>query len=118
MTEATELARTAALAADSKKATDVVAFDLTGMSDVCDAIVVCTAPNSHLADSVVDEVEERERTEHGLTPQPLGRRRDRRWVVMDYGSLVVHVFDPEARSFYRIEKLWGDAPRIELGLAL
>lgn len=113
---AISLARIAALAADAKKATDVVALDLAGVSDVCEAIVAATAANARLADSVVDEVEERVREALGVSPLSIEGRSDCNWVLIDYGSVIVHLFTPEARDFYRIERLWGDAPVIELGL--
>lgn len=113
---AVELARVAARAADAKKATDVVVLDLSGVSDVCEAIVAATAANSRLADSVVDEVEACVRLSFGVSPLSIEGRSDGRWILIDYGSVIVHLFTPEARDFYRIERLWGDAPRIELGL--
>ncbi len=116
MSESIDIARTAALAADSKKADDIVALDLAGLSDVSDAIVICTGANSRLSDSVVDEVEEQVRLQHGISPISIEGRADGRWILMDFGNVVVHVFSPEARSYYRIEHLWGDVPAIELGL--
>lgn len=83
---------------------------------MCEAIVAATAGNSRLADSVVDEVEERVRQSCGVSPLSIEGRSDGRWILVDYGSVIVHLFTPEARDFYRIERLWGDAPRIELGL--
>lgn len=114
---ASDLARVAALAADAKKAEDVLALDLTDLSDVCDAIVVATAANARLAESILEEVEERLRSQFGLSPLSLEGREDVRWQLMDYGALVVHVFSPEGRDFYRIERMWGDAPVIEVSLA-
>ena len=116
MVSSIEVARTAALAADAKKATDVMALDLTGLSDVCDAIVVCTAPNDRLASSVIDEVEERVRLDCGLTPLSVTGGHAGPWMLLDYGCVVVHVFSPEGREFYRIERLWGDAPTIDVAL--
>lgn len=116
MSQPIDIARTAAVAADSKKADDILALDLAGLSDVSDAIVVCTGANSRLSDSVVDEVEERLRLDHGISPISIEGRADGRWILMDYGNVVVHVFSPEARDYYRIEHLWGDAHVIELGL--
>ena len=116
MQESIDIAKTAACAADAKKATDIVAFDLAGLSDVNDAIVICTGANNRLVDSVVDEVEEKVRAEHGISPISIEGRNDCRWVLMDYGVIAVHVFSPEGRDYYRLEHLWGDAPAIELAL--
>lgn len=112
-----EVARLCAAAADAKKAEDVVALDVCAVSDVSCAIVVCTAANPRLADAVVDEVEERVRERFGLSPLSVEGRGDGRWILVDFGSVVVHVFSPEGRAFYRIERLWGDAPTISLGLS-
>lgn len=110
---AADIAKTAALAADSKKADDILVLNLEGLCDVCDAIVVCTGANSRLADSVVDEVEERVHKEFGVSPLSIEGRVDGRWMLIDYGNVIVHVFSPEARDYYRIEHLWGDAASIE-----
>lgn len=109
-----DIARTAALAADAKKANDICALNLEGLSDVCDAIVVCTGANARLADSVVDEVEERVRLEHKLSPLSIEGRADGRWMLLDYGQVIVHIFSPEARDYYRIESLWNDAPALDV----
>ena len=109
MTTPIDIAREAAMAADDKKASDVVALDVRGISDVVDAIVVCTAANSRLAGAVVDEVEE-----FGLSALSVSGKGDGPWVLVDFASVSVHVFSPEGRDYYRIERLWGDAPRIDV----
>lgn len=112
--EAFELARVAAAAADAKKADNVIAIDVTGLSDVSDALVICTGGNARLADSVVEEVETRVRETFGLSPLSVEGRGDGRWILIDYGEAVIHVFSPDARDYYRLERLWGDAPRIDV----
>lgn len=114
MSTSVDIAQTAARAADAKKADNIVVLNLEGLSDVCDAIVVCTGSNSRLADSVVDEVEERVRAEHNIFPLSIEGRVDGRWMLIDYGSVIVHVFSPEAREYYRIETLWNDAPELNV----
>ncbi|GJM55401.1 ribosome silencing factor [Coriobacteriaceae bacterium] len=109
-----EIARTAAEAADSKKAQDVAVIDVTGKSDVCDCIVVATVANNPQAHAVMDAVEEAVRTGCGVKPLSVEGRDGMSWVLIDYGPVVVHVFKPEQRAFYRIENLWADAPRIEI----
>lgn len=110
------LARQAALAVDAKKAQDVLALDVRDIGCACEALVICTAPNARLADAVTDEVELRMRQAFGLEPVAIEGRREGRWIVVDYGALVVHVLSPEARAFYRLERLWGDAARIAVEL--
>ena len=112
-----ELARIAAMAADDKKATDIVLLDLTGLSDVCDYFLICTAANGRLLSSVVEEVEEKVKANTGQGPLSHEGRAGASWVLLDYGSVVFHAFLPETRDYYRLERLWGDAPQIDLGFA-
>lgn len=112
---AEQVARTAAAAADAKKADDVAVLDLTPLSDVCDYFVIATGQNSRLADAVVDEVEEKVADTCGEHPFSIEGRDEGSWILMDYGSVIVHVFSPEARDYYRLERLWGDAPVLDLG---
>ncbi|WP_072370727.1 ribosome silencing factor [Thermophilibacter mediterraneus] len=112
-----ELARVAALAADSKKARDVVLLDLSAQTDVCDYFLICTGENPRQVDAIVDEVREKVSANCGVSPISCEGREGLSWVLVDYGSVVVHVFKPETRDFYRLERLWGDAPRVELDLA-
>ena len=109
-----ELAKVAAYAADDKKATDIVLLDLTSKTDVCDYFLICTGANPRQVDAIVDEVREKISANCGLSPLSCEGREGLSWVLVDYGSVVVHVFKPETRDFYRLEALWGDAPRIEL----
>lgn len=111
-----EVARTAAYAASAKKAEDIVVLELGTLSDVCDYFVIATGSNKRLADAVVDEVEERVAASCGEHPISIEGRDEGTWILMDYGSVIVHVFTPEARDYYRLEKLWGDAPTLQLDL--
>jgi len=80
---------------------------------VTDYFVIATGQNDRQVKTIVDAVEDRLR-EFGA--KPIGREGERegRWVLIDFGDLVVHVFMPEEREFYRLEKLWSDAPRLQL----
>lgn len=109
-----ELAKVAAISADAKKAFDIEVLDLTGISDVCDYFVILSASNSRQADMLVDEIEEKVFKNCSVKPFSIEGRAGLSWVLMDYGSVVVHVFLPESREFYRLERLWGEAPRVEL----
>ena len=108
--DAKEVARVAALAADDKIAEDVCIIDLTELSDVCDYFVIATGLNNRQTDAIVDEVEEKVADACREHPFSIEGREERTWILMDYGSVVVHVFTPEAREHYRLAKLWGDAP--------
>ncbi|MDM8270932.1 ribosome silencing factor [Thermophilibacter provencensis] len=111
-----ELAKVAAHAADSKKAGDIVLLDLSTKTDVCDYFLICTGENSRQVDAIVDEVREKVSANCGVSPISCEGREGLSWVLVDYGSVVVHVFRPETRDFYRLERLWGDAPTVELNL--
>lgn len=111
-----ELAKVAAFAADSKKASDVVLLDLSTKTDVCDYFLICSGDNPRQVDAIVDEVREKVSANCGVSPISCEGREGLSWVLVDYGSVVVHVFRPETRDYYRLESLWADAPRVELGL--
>ena len=113
---ASGVARAAAQAAYDKKGEDVQVLDLTELSDVCDYFVLATGTNNRQVDSIVDEIEEKVAEACGEHPFSIEGREQKTWMLMDYGSVVVHVFTPEARDFYRLEKLWGDAPQLPLDL--
>ena len=113
---AEDVARTAAQAAYDKKAEDIAVIDLTELSDVCDYFVIATGSNNRQVDSIVDEVEEQVAKKYDEHPFSIEGREERAWILMDYGSVIVHVFTPEAREYYRLEKLWGDAPVLSLTL--
>jgi len=111
-----EIARVAALAADDKKATDILVLDLSGLSDVCDYFLICTAQNRPQMDAIVDGIREKVAKNCELHPISSEGRQGSSWVLIDYGAIVVHVFRPESREYFRLEKLWGEAPRVPLGL--
>jgi len=81
---------------------------------VTDYFVICTGTNDRQVKSIADEVEEQLRVRAGL--KPIGREglTEGTWVLLDFADIVVHVFQPADRDFYRLEKLWGDAPRLVL----
>ena len=113
---AEDVARAAAQAAYDKKATDIAVIDLTELSDVCDYFVIATGSNNRQVDTIVDEVEEQVAKKFDEHPFSIEGREERSWILMDYGSVIVHAFTPEAREYYRLEKLWGDAPVLSLTL--
>lgn len=107
-----DIARCAAFVADAKKANDIIVLDVSHLSDVTQALVICTGATARLSDSVVDAVVEQLRIKFGIEPFGIEGRTTKRWIVLDYGTVVVHIFIPEARDYYRLEHLWGDAPRL------
>ena len=110
---ATELVRAAAQAASDKLAENIVAFDVSEQLVITDAFLLCSAPNDRQVRAVVDAIEDRLR-EIGAKPVRREGERDGRWVLIDYGEIVVHVQHEEERQFYALERLWRDCPTIEL----
>ncbi|MDP2232307.1 MAG: ribosome silencing factor [Actinomycetota bacterium] len=112
--ESREIAVIAAEAASDKKATDILAIDVAQLLVVTDYFVICTGSNDRQVRSIADEVEEQIRVRCGL--KPIGRegQSEGKWVLLDFVDVVVHVFQPDERGFYRLDKLWSDAPRLAL----
>jgi ribosome-associated protein len=107
----------AARAADDKKATDIVVQEMRKALPITDYFVIVTGANNRQVDAITEAVEEALRKEAGV--KPIGREGldEQTWVLLDYGDIVVHVFQPELREFYRLESLWSDAPFIDLAEA-
>ena len=114
---ATERARqltvAAAEAAADKLADQIAAFDVSEQLVITDVFVVCSASNDRQVRAIIDAVEERLRE---LDAKPVRREGERegRWVLLDYGDIVVHVQHEEERAFYSLERIWRDCPVIEL----
>ncbi|MBR2834515.1 MAG: ribosome silencing factor [Coriobacteriales bacterium] len=111
--DARELALEIAKIADEKNGTDIVILDLRGISDVADFFVIATGANNRLVDALVDEVENQLRPK-GVSAFAIEGRQDNTWALMDFGAVIAHFFQPDTRALYRLERLWGDAGRIEL----
>ncbi len=109
--EAITLARTAAQAAADKLATDIVLIDVSDRLAITDVFVVATGGNERQVEAIVDAVEEQLR-HAGSKPIRREGQRDGRWVLLDYGDIVVHVQHSEERIFYSLERLWKDCPFI------
>ena len=104
----------AAEAAAEKKAEDVLAINVAELLVVTDYFVIATGRTNIQVKAIADEVEEQLRTRGGIKPIGIEGATEAKWVLLDYGDLVIHVFQPEEREFYRLEKLWSDAPRLTL----
>ena len=112
---AIELVTAAARAASDKLASNIIAFDVSEQLAISDAFVLASASNDRQVKSIVDEIEDKLR-EIGAKPLRREGERDGRWVLIDYGEIVVHVQHEEERSFYALERLWSDCPVIPLTL--
>ena len=110
---AIELTRAAAEAASDKLATDVIAFDVSDQLFITDVFLLCSAANAPQVRAVQDAVEERL---HELGAKRVRREGERegRWVLIDFGDVVIHVQHTEERSFYALERLWSDCPTIDV----
>jgi ribosome-associated protein len=112
---ARELLRVAALAADSKQAEDLVALDVSGPLPLTDIFLLATGRNERNVMSIASEIEDK-LIEAGAKPLRREGRSEGRWVLLDFGDLVVHVFHEEDRSYYSLERLWKDCPVVPLDL--
>lgn len=107
----------AARAASDKKANDIIVQEMRRALFITDYFVIATGANRRQVDAITDAVEEALRKEARV--KPLGREGldEQSWVLLDYGDIVVHIFQPEMRDFYRLESLWSDAPLVDLSAA-
>ena len=97
-----------------KKAIDIVVLDLRGVAGYTDFFVICSGNTDRQAKAIHDGIHLGLKNEHGLLPRRVEGVREARWILMDYLDVVVHVFTPETRDFYRLEALWGDVPARDL----
>jgi ribosome-associated protein len=111
--EAIELAQSAAEAAADKLATDIVAIDVSEYLVISDVFLLCTAANDRQVRAVVDAIQERLARE-GAKPIRREGEKESRWVLLDYGDIVIHVQVAEERIHYALERLWKDCPAIPL----
>ena len=96
--------------AADRKALDVVELDLRGVVGYTDYFVVCSGNTERQTKAIHDSVYEGLKHDHGLLPQRVEGVGDARWILLDYLDVIVHVFTPQMREFYRLEQLWGEAP--------
>jgi len=110
---AVQLVHAAARAAADKLATDQLAFDVSEQLAITDAFLLATGANDRQVRAIVEEIEDKLRE---LDAKPIRREghRDGRWVLLDYGDVVIHVQHAEEREFYALERLWRDCPTIDL----
>lgn len=111
MIDTLDKAALAAHLADERKAQDILVMDLRGVCNFTDAFVVCTAANRVQLNAIADGISETFK-KAGMRAPREETMRESTWLVLDYGDVVVHVMSQEARTFYRLEKLWGDSKEI------
>jgi ribosome-associated protein len=104
------LAITIAAHAADRKAIDIVALDLRSVAGYTDFFVICSGNTDRQTKAIHDGIHEGMKHDHGILPRRVEGLPQARWILMDYLDVVVHVFTPETRAFYRLEQLWGEAP--------
>ncbi|MGH2916862.1 MAG: ribosome silencing factor [Solirubrobacteraceae bacterium] len=110
-----ELLAEIARLADDRKALDVVALDLRGLIGYTDWFVICTGRSDRQTRAIHDGIHAGLKGSHGLLPRRVEGFSQGSWILMDYLDVVVHVFTPQTRDFYRLEQLWGEAPAVAVG---
>ena len=113
---ARELVNIAAVAADSKQAEDMVALDVSGPLPLTDIFLIATGRNERNVVAIAGEIEDK-MIEAGVKTLRREGRAEGRWILLDFGDLVVHVFHEEDRQYYSLERLWKDCPTVALDVA-
>jgi ribosome-associated protein len=111
------MARAAAEYADDKKAEDIIIMDVRGISPVTDYFMICSVTSLPQLRAVRDEIWDRFIENHQLRPLARDESLESLWLILHYGDVMVHIFHREKRSFYALEQLWNDAPRVEWSAA-
>lgn len=113
---ALEIATACARIADDIQAEDIIVLDLRGISSLADYFVICTGTSMPHLRAIRREISEKTATELGEKPRSVDGSTESRWLVIDYVNVVVHIFHKDKREHYALEDLWGDAPRVDVGL--
>ena len=108
-----EALKVAVQAVDDKKGIDVVALDISTVASFADYFLLCTGESSRQIHAIADEIEQR-LAAHGLRPTHVEGYTNAEWVLMDYVDLVIHIFSPQARAHYDLERLWRDGKPLDL----
>jgi ribosome-associated protein len=103
---------TSRIAAD-KKAMDVVVLDMRDASSITDYFLICSGGSERQVQAIADAIDE-QLTQSGIESLGVEGYREGRWILMDYGDVIVHVFSQETREFYDLERLWANAAKIEV----
>jgi ribosome-associated protein len=109
-----EQARETAVLCQEKLATDVTILDMQGVCDFTDYFVIASGRNSRQTKAIYDEVAYGLKKDHSILPRTTAGVREGDWIVADFLDVVLHIFTPETRSYYRLEDLWDDVPSVEL----
>jgi len=105
-----EIANTVSELAADRKALDIVELDLRGIASYADYFVICTGRSNRQVKAIHDAIHLGMKDGCGILPTRVEGVTQANWILMDYGDVIVHVFTPETREYYRLEQLWGEAP--------
>lgn len=100
-------------ATEDKKGFDLVILDLKECSSITDYFMICSGNSTKHVQAIADGIDEALKKE-GIRPLGIEGYNEARWVLMDYDDLIIHIFDEETRNFYDLERLWGNAPHVNL----
>ncbi len=113
MLNSLESAHLSAEAAEDKKAFDILILDLRSLTYITDYFIICSASNPSQVGAIADGITQ-SLAKEGVYPSHTEGETEASWVLMDYGDIVIHIFNQQTRAYYSLEKLWGDAPRVPL----
>jgi ribosome-associated protein len=105
-----QIAQAVAELASDRKAENILELDLRELTSVADYFVICSGRSDRQVRAIHDAIHLGMKTDHAILPTRVDGVTQSQWVLMDYGDVIVHVFTPELREFYRLEQLWGEAP--------
>ncbi len=111
-----DLAKNIALGALDKKATRLVVQDLKGVSDLCEYQIICSAENDRQTKAIAQAIEERCAQVMGIKPLAAEGKQSGHWILLDYGSILVHIFFSQVRDYYALDTLWPKAKIVDLKL--
>ena len=100
--------------AQEKLASDITILDMRPVCSYTDYFVICTGQNPRQTKAIYDEVHDRLKGDERLVPRSVNGVAEARWILVDYLDVVLHVFTPDARDYYRLEDLWGDVPSVDV----
>ena len=103
--------------ASDRKAIDIVQLDLREIIGYTDYFVICSGRTDRQTKAIHDGIHSAMKAQHGILPRRVEGLSQARWILMDYLDVIVHVFTPETREYYRLEQLWGEAPVLAVGAA-
>ena len=109
------LAERIASVASDRKARDIRVLDVGSLVGYTDYFLICSGGTERQTKAIHDAIYQELKDVHGMLPRRVEGLTESRWILMDYQDCVVHIFTPDARAFYRLEQLWGEAPARSVG---